>query len=175
VRTMQNRNFEALMRMPGYRDRVVHVALDKNEGGMNLGMTSEQILPLAERGGEAAKKLVAAFTRDASESDVSWDAHRWTRLRSMLVALEQLHQTISNGMGAKVQPKDARDYTKLLLRGAKDPPGSYRIKGADLVDLAEAELQAVEASVKRIRESTRSLAEQAPEPAGTLRIVPPED
>ena len=38
VRTMQNRVDSAQMRVPGYRDRVVHVKFTKEEGGMNLSM-----------------------------------------------------------------------------------------------------------------------------------------
>ena len=37
--TMQNWVDNAQMRLPGYRDRVVHVLLAEDEGGMNLAMS----------------------------------------------------------------------------------------------------------------------------------------
>ncbi len=173
VRTMQNRNFEALMRMPGYRDRVVHVRLAPNEGGINLGMTSEQIMPLATRGRGAAKRLVRTFTRPSRGKEISWDAHRWTRLRSILVALEQLNKTTAAGLDAEVEPSDAPKYVDLLARG-KNPPDSYRID-AELTDLAELELSAIRDSAQRIHDSGRSFAEDEPEPGGELRIVPSDE
>jgi len=171
VRTMQNRNFEALMRMPGYRERVVHVRLAPGEGGINLGMTPEQITALAQRGRGAGRRLVEAFNRPSRGGRVSWDAHRWTRLRSTLVALEQLHLTIATGLTSKVEPTGARDYMALLNR-ADEPPTNYPVNAA-LRELAIEELDAVEESAERIRDSGTSFAEDAPKPKGKVRIARP--
>ena len=57
VRTMQNRIDEAQMRVPGYRDRVAHVYLRKDQGGMNLAMDKKMIKALTKRGRWAAERL----------------------------------------------------------------------------------------------------------------------
>ena len=83
VRTMQNRVDEAQMRVPGYRDRVVHVAFTPEEGGMNLTMPPQVITALTARGRSAATKLVRRFAEPPeSPSALSWDSHRWTRYRT---------------------------------------------------------------------------------------------
>ena len=51
-----------LMAMPGYRDRIVHVELAKDEGGMNLNMKPELIKKIGERG-EKASELLSARLR----------------------------------------------------------------------------------------------------------------
>lgn len=75
--TMQNWVDNTQMRLPGYRDRVVHVLLAKEEGGMNLTMGSELIKTLAKRGQAAGVKLTG----------FNWAGHRWTRY---LTAMSQL-------------------------------------------------------------------------------------
>jgi predicted acylesterase/phospholipase RssA len=65
VATMQNWNDNTLSRMPGVRDRVVRVRLLVNEGGMNLNMEKHLILRVADRGKEAARRLIQRFAGNA--------------------------------------------------------------------------------------------------------------
>jgi hypothetical protein len=51
--TARNWGDTELMAMPGYRDRVVHVKLAEDEGGLNLSMPSKIIEALGERGAPA--------------------------------------------------------------------------------------------------------------------------
>jgi hypothetical protein len=53
-----------LMAMPGYRDRIVHIALSEDEGGLNLNMPSGLIEDLGERGKCAGELLAARFDPD---------------------------------------------------------------------------------------------------------------
>ncbi|HKI02880.1 MAG TPA: SuhR protein [Thermoanaerobaculia bacterium] len=78
ITTMQNWVDNTQMRLPGYRDRVVHVHLDKEEGGLNLKMPTDRIKTLARRGKEAGRTL-AGF---------NWNAHRWTRFRTAMPQLQ---------------------------------------------------------------------------------------
>jgi hypothetical protein len=100
----------ALLRLPGYRDRVVEIWLDPHEGGLNLDMPEHVIQALVERGraaGVALRERFAAPSGTAQAggageapappspvspiSPFSWQTHRWTRLRGGLAALaEQL-------------------------------------------------------------------------------------
>lgn len=173
VRTMQNRSDEALKRMPGYRDRIVEVRLAGNEGGMNLAMPPDRVKLLAERGRGAGEKLVDAFTRDSGTGEISWDAHRWTRLRISLLALEQLTATIRSGLESQVEPGGARDYWELLRRRRQDPPSNYRID-AERTDLAELQLRGALELARAMTNAHRSFAEGAPRPSGRVRVVPEE-
>jgi hypothetical protein len=49
--------------MPGYRDRVVHVKLAEDEGGLNLSMPPKIIEALGERGELAGNCLPVVLRR----------------------------------------------------------------------------------------------------------------
>jgi predicted acylesterase/phospholipase RssA len=85
VETMQNWVDSTQMKLPGYHDRVVHIELEKEEGGLNLEMPKERIAELTERGAVAGRLLVEQF---------DWDRHRWTRYRT---AFSQI-QDVLDGM-----------------------------------------------------------------------------
>ena len=95
--TAHNWGDTELMAMPGYRDRVVHVALSKDQGGLNLDMDEEVILRVAERGERAGELLAARFSPEPGNDPqtgepiaLTWDNHRWVRYRSIMAALEEL-------------------------------------------------------------------------------------
>jgi hypothetical protein len=79
---------EAQLVRPGYRDRVVTVYQDQNEGGLNLAMPKEVVEGLTLRGRLAARKVVTAFAGDQPGAVAwAWRNHRWLRLRSTSAAL----------------------------------------------------------------------------------------
>jgi predicted acylesterase/phospholipase RssA len=101
VGTMQNWNDNVLSRMPGVRDRVVRVRLEKNEGGMNLNMRKKLIDDVAARGGEAAQKIIARFLGPpADDGWDGWSSQRWVRLDVFISALTQKIA----GMGRALEP-----------------------------------------------------------------------
>jgi predicted acylesterase/phospholipase RssA len=59
--TARNWGDTELMAMPGYRDRIVHVGLDPDEGGLNLNMPEDVIARIGERGERAGELLAARF------------------------------------------------------------------------------------------------------------------
>ena len=68
------------MRVPGYRDRIAHVSMSDEEGGMNLTMPQERIEALTRRGQAAARRLRDAYTPPYPEgAKINWDNHRWVR------------------------------------------------------------------------------------------------
>ena len=104
---MQNWVDNQQMRVPGFRDRVVHVSHNKNEGGLNLNMPGPVLGKLSERGRQAGRRLVRFYTLDRDqdtdppdcpdpeddpteplERTVGWRNHRWVRLRSTLGLVE---------------------------------------------------------------------------------------
>jgi hypothetical protein len=84
--TLQNWSDEGQATLPGYRDRIVEVHHSEEEGGMNLNMSSEQIMSMCLRGYEAA---VALDTFD-------FDHHRRERYR---LAMAQLDKAVRNMAG----------------------------------------------------------------------------
>jgi hypothetical protein len=70
--------------LPGYRERIVHVRLASDEGGLNLTMDEEKIRRLAAYGEQAGEKLRTEF---------DMDAHRWRRF---LVAMARVEGTLDN-------------------------------------------------------------------------------
>jgi hypothetical protein len=95
IDTMQNWVDNTQMRLPGYRDRVVHVHLTDDEGGMNLEMPETRITALTARG-EVAGRLL---------QKINWDGHRWTRY---LTAMSQLDEKL--GRMREVYREEFREF-----------------------------------------------------------------
>ena len=68
--------------LPGYRERIAHIALENEEGGLNLAMSEATIRKLVDYGEQAGETL-----RD----DFDLDGHRWRRF---LVAMARMEETL---------------------------------------------------------------------------------
>lgn len=77
-------NDMTMMRMPGVRDRVVRVLLEKGEGGININMTGKDIEKLAT---EYGKSAADAFIDKFINNKHGWREHRWVRLNRLLISL----------------------------------------------------------------------------------------
>lgn len=171
VRTMQNRVDEAQMRVPGYRERIVHVCLSDSEGGMNLAMDETTIKALTGRGRHAAERLVAAYAVPPANPDgVSWDLHRWIRYRSTLAATVELLETIDVGV-RDVPATGERTYAQLLADAGSAPPKSYKPTEGQR-RLAREVTDRIAELVAHVEASGVSLENDAPRPAPAARIVP---
>jgi predicted acylesterase/phospholipase RssA len=169
--TMQNRVDEAQMRVPGYRDRIAHVSLSDEEGGMNLAMEAETIRRLIKRGGLAAGLLRDAYTRAPLPGTLSWDAHRWVRLRSSLAVLEEMHLRFIDGYGGSVEPEGAPSYADLLSGAAPGAVEDYPWVGPSQQALAVAQIKAIEAAIAGVDDDD-SVTGGAPSPPPEGRIGP---
>lgn len=120
IETMHNWRDNALLRVPGYRDRVVHVHLSDEEGGLNLNMRPEVLDRLEARGKAAGKLLTHAFGSSvpAGTALSAWDNHRWLRLRTTMNLLDELHEQIGTAIPYGLAPT-YKDLLKVL--GAKNP------------------------------------------------------
>jgi predicted acylesterase/phospholipase RssA len=102
VRTMQNWSDNTQMRLPGYRDRVAHIYLSEQEGGMNLSMPRRRVERLTRRGRIAGQKV----------QTLDWDGHRWTRYRSAVAQLEerldQMEEVYSGGFDRFLEAHDSK-------------------------------------------------------------------
>jgi hypothetical protein len=173
VRTMQNRVDEAQMRMPGYRDRVVHIGHTADEGGMNLTMDTGDIRRLTDRGRFAGVRLVERFAQPPPQpSALGWANHRWVRYRASMAALERLLHAVGRGYSLPPEHADDPPYAELVARGADDPPPSYRWARAAQEDFARAVTQRLVDVDAWAQQSGESFEEGAPHPPADARIGP---
>jgi predicted acylesterase/phospholipase RssA len=126
-----------LMATPGYRDRIVHVKLAENEGGLNLNMPPALITKLGVRGERAGELLAGRFAptptghdeiKDPQSGDdvvLTWDNHRWIRYRTFMAGLELVARRFRATWKDAAGQKPWRSYDGLLRRGAQDLPKSY--------------------------------------------------
>src|SRR6476660_447651 len=133
--TARNWNDTELMAMPGYRDRVVHVALAPDEGGLNLRMPAGIIARIAERGERAAELLAARFAfepkldpQNGKKIKLTWDNHRWVRFRSFLAAFEDVARRFRVTWEDAGRQRPFRSYKELLGRSRNKEPTSYPMK-----------------------------------------------
>ncbi|WP_296596608.1 patatin-like phospholipase family protein [Phenylobacterium sp.] len=144
---------EMMSVMPGQRQRVVRIRLDKDEGGLNLNMPVELSEELMARGGEAGREICTSF---------NFDEHRYRRT---VVAYEHLADLVRDFAAAWPQySKWYRHYSP----GAKSYddmiPRDARVKIADHLDALVAAEKAFTPAQRR--------SVKFPRPKGRLRIVP---
>ena len=113
---------EAQLVMPGYRDRIVTIYHDHDEGGLNLTMKDTVVTDLVERGEAGAKKLVTRFVLGNG-----WDNHRWIRFRTATAGLETWLAGFRHGYD---EPSpDALPYADLAGTPGTAVLPSYSING----------------------------------------------
>jgi len=80
--TAKDWNDALLAQMPGVRDRIVRIELPPGIGGLNIGMTPDQIQGLSDLGLEAGRQLLARFAPPGRPDGTAagWAEHRWMRL-----------------------------------------------------------------------------------------------
>jgi predicted acylesterase/phospholipase RssA len=85
------------MRMPGYRERIVHVSLKPNEGGSNLTMPKETIDWLVNLGNIAGERILKGHAQQLdTQPKFSFEIHRWRRLLAVTDALGQILPELKN-------------------------------------------------------------------------------
>jgi hypothetical protein len=162
--TMQNWSDNALTHVPGYRDRVVTVYHDDNEGGMNLNMTAPLIDGLATRGQAAGVKLTNEF---------DFVNHRWVRYRSLMELIEKLLADYRRGFEAPVVT-GIPSYPEMI---EGEPPSSYRDNWSNVMARSAAQRTWENGdSIVKIAEkwaaSNLEFGKDAPNPTPVLRIGP---
>jgi predicted acylesterase/phospholipase RssA len=111
----------AFLRLPGYRDRVVEIWLRPDEGGMNLTMPEQTIQGLIARGNEAGTRLRDRFASEPPTEPLSWDGHRWTRLRSGMAGLAAYLHAFKRSVDHPM----SGDRTLTELVASRQAPPSY--------------------------------------------------
>ena len=81
-RTAQNYRDNMQASLPSYRERVVQIRLNKDEGGLNLNMSPEIIAAIAKKGRLAGKLM-------SNPHKFNFDHHWWVRFLVVMAQLEQ--------------------------------------------------------------------------------------
>jgi hypothetical protein len=145
--------------------------MDEGEGGMNLTMPKPMIDSLTARGRAAATLLIEAYTPpDGAKQTITWDNHRWVRLRSSLAVLEDLHAGFMAGYDG--DPLNGElTYLQLIERDEGDPPKSYEWDSHEERLIAKAEIAGIAAAAAKDGLSG-TVKNTAPKPQPVARIVP---
>jgi len=170
INTMQNWRDNTQSRVPGYRDRLVHVSQRDDEGGLNLNMLPKTIEKLAKRGQRAGVELRERFGENADGTPApGWPDHRWVRLRSSMALTIDWLQRLSRGYSHPVPPDVP--FEEMLVRGPGDPPAIYPLDPARIAAAKATVDELVRVGGQLSQERTGEL-EIGPKPTPELRIVP---
>jgi predicted acylesterase/phospholipase RssA len=163
------------MRIPGYRDRIVHIGHDEDEGGMNLSMPPNVIAHLSERGKKAADELIRRFDEPPDTPyPLDWKNQRWVRYRAYMTELEESLSRFRRGC---MCPLDGDPTIAALSgRGEGQPPKSYNWKyDAGLSsqrDLAVEATNRLNSLAEFWENSGESVEPGTPDPRPQLRLTP---
>jgi len=159
VDSMQSWHDNLAARMPGYRNRIVHVTEQRDEGGLNLSMSKEVIDRLSDRGRRAGEMLCSEF---------DFVNHVWVRYRTYVAALWTHLHLFGFAYGHPV-PQDEPAWQ--FLKGDAPPPPfpSYRLAASHARELAE--LTARFVSVLNTTPKPTAV-DESPRPRPELRVTP---
>lgn len=170
--TMQNWSDNAQIRVPGYRDRVVHVNHTKAEGGMNLNMGAEKVAALTARGRCAGEQLAERFSQPPEDKEPSWDSHRWLRFRSTLSLLEQMLEQMGASWTTDPPGPIETSYRALLGRALQAPPENFPWADEEHRRQATIATGHLLELIENFGQRGEVFRTGAPEPKPQLRIMP---
>jgi Patatin-like phospholipase len=184
--TARNWGDTELMALPGYRDRIVHVMLTEDEGGLNLNMPKEVIETVGERGEKAGQLLADRFKPTPKGDEIlkdpqtdkdvqlTWDNHRWIRFRAYAAALELALRRLTKAWAESAGETRWRNYADLLARG-DDLPKSYKFGSDAQIAFAKDALQRLVAALGGLagdQTFDRTGKGRSPRPKPILRMMP---
>jgi len=162
VATMQNWRDLLQSRAPGHRDRIVHISLSGDEGGMNLNMPQDVLSRIADKG-TAAGNLLKTF---------SFENHYWIRWRILASALQRY--TVRVAQSDETQPK-IPEYLAAYQLAKTDPPQppSYKFSSQAKREEAQSLLTSLVTKGKEWEDDPGiDLSEGSPRPLPQMQILP---
>jgi hypothetical protein len=132
IDSMQNWNDNLQAQVPGFRDRIVHVFLSSEEGGLNLDMSQPVLAKLSERGKCAGDLVVQRFTSPsppAKPQTVNWANHRWLRYRTATAMLERFVVDFTDRYNAPPENGDPT-YAQMVSREVTAAPFEFEFSPA---------------------------------------------
>jgi hypothetical protein len=160
VGTMQNWRDLLQARAPGHRDRIVHVALSSDEGGMNLNMPQAVLDGIAQKGKAAGQRLVDRF---------DFNNHYWVRWRNVAGALERFLIGFARGASDPITESYAAAHGSAGT-GAPKPPSYPFTQGQQ--EVAEKRFAELRDEGELWGDTDPDLSNGAPRPSPELRVTP---
>jgi hypothetical protein len=161
VGTMQNWRDQLQARAPGHRDRIVHVSLNSQEGGINLNMSQDVLTGISLKGTVAGERLY----------EFSFDNHYWIRWRNVASAVQRY--TIAIARADQCAPK-IPGYMNAFATAKTGVPASvsYTFQSASAKSGAEALLANLVMRGAEWDDLGPDLSKGAPQPEPQMQIVP---
>lgn len=122
LNTMENWRDQTQARVPGYRDRIATVYLQRHEGGLNLNMPTDVVQSLSARGKLAGEKLRKRF--DPAQGDgsgLNWENQRWVRYRSFMAVFQEMLAKFKRGFEYPQVP-GVPSYDEMVKAGGIGKP-----------------------------------------------------
>jgi hypothetical protein len=158
---MQNWRDLLQSRAPGHRDRIVHIALTGDEGGMNLAMPQDVLTRISAKGSLAGDEF----------RTFSFDNHYWVRWRNLASAWQRYSIKIADSVGYEPKIPDFANAYNIALNGNPAPP-SYAFRSAERSEAAQALLKELAAKGEEWKDLGPDLTTGAPRPLPQLQITP---
>jgi hypothetical protein len=147
--------------LPGYRDRIVHVGLKPDEGGLNIAMPRDLVRTLGNYGA-----LAGVDMRD--EFDL--DEHRWRRF---LVAMDRMDHTLDEIAAAYNGQGGIESFAAFLNRYPIPPnPVSYKDAARDHLETLKSRVADLAELSRRWEAQLQIPDAELPHPKTDLRITP---
>jgi hypothetical protein len=158
------------MEMPGFRERVCHIRLDADEGGLNLSMDEDAVRGLMMRGAYAGESF----------GSFNFPTHRFTRYLMLMQMLEAELRRARDRFGFdRGEGEDARWFRDRLIATLADPryPWTNANDPAWCAEARTATQALLDLTAGWGSEEPGTLGfdreGQTPTPRPALRIVPP--
>jgi hypothetical protein len=158
--TAQNWRDTTQARLPGYRERIVHITLSSQEGGLNLNMPACTIRSLAARGKEAGKLMVEEF---------NWGDHRWIRYLSSTAEMESQFEAMQRSYEQDLGQSSLREF--LQFYSQSEGCRSYKVTPSWLTQ-ARAMTDQWMGSNQPWFQNLFKQQDKIPNPRSELRITP---
>ncbi len=161
VSTMQNWRDVLQARAPGYRDRIVHVSLHGDEGGMNLDMPQDVLGRIAAKGSVAGERFCG----------FSFQNHYWIRWRNLASAYQRYTLEIARTDDPDQRVAAWTDAYQTVALG-EPPPPSYRLTSEDKRRESQRLWRHMVEQGQHWEDLGPDLTEGAPRPLPQMKVTP---
>ncbi|MEN3165023.1 RpoH suppressor [Tistrella mobilis] len=156
--------------LPGYRERVAHIYLKPDEGGLNLAMPPETIRTLTDLGQRAGLLMTGTAPEDGPDAaNFDFDDHRWRRFLSLYAAFEAALQGAAPVWGDAGDPDS---YAAFIARTLDHPASYFQSDPADRQEV----FRRMDRLMRLVRDDwptpLRDHKGLVPKPETKLRITP---
>jgi hypothetical protein len=171
IGAMQNWQDTMQSEAPGFRDRIAHVRLTSNEGGLNLTMPPSVIATLQQRGELAGEMLLDHFAFPPAPGVVTdWNNHRRVRLRTTLDVAQRYATRFHDVWNAPGTPPGQPPYPEVIAGMIGGGDGYPFVSAAQFAE-AQRVVKQLDGVAGDVPPNT-SVSYRAPKPASDLHARP---